>query len=71
MSPAWARTSARLTRMNCRMWGSSPVTVVIREDPQPSESAGSFRHQAMWEPSSPESRTFRLSYITARRISSL
>ena len=54
------------------MWGSSsPVTVVIREDPQPSEPAGSFRHQAMWEPSSPESRTFRLSYITARRISSL
>ena len=46
-------------------------TIAICDDPQPSESAGSFRHQAMWEPSSPESRTFRLSCITARRISSL
>ena len=45
---ASARTSACRTRTNCRMRGSSPVTIAIREDPQPSESAGSPMPQVMW-----------------------
>ena len=48
-------------RTNCRMWGSSPVTTATREDPQPSESAGSPMPQVMWEPSGPSRRTFKLS----------
>ena len=38
---AEARTRTCRTRTNCRIWGSSPVIIAIREDPQPSESAGS------------------------------
>ena len=36
VSPAWARTSACRTRMNCRMWGVSRLTIAICDDPQPS-----------------------------------
>ena len=42
---ASARTSACRTRTNCRMWGSRFVTVVIRDELQPSASTGSRRPQ--------------------------
>ena len=56
---ASARTSACRTRTNCRMWGSRFVTVVIRDELQPSASTGSRRPQVIEEPSGPSSRAFR------------
>ena len=42
------RGGVRTNASSCRMRGSSPVTIAIREDPQPSESAGSPMPQVMW-----------------------
>ena len=68
---ASARTSACRTRTNCRIWGSSPLTIAIRADPQPSEATGSRRPQVMEQPSGPSRRAFMLSWPPVRSSISL
>ena len=51
--------------------GSSPSTIAIREDPQPSEATGSRRPQVMEQPSGPSSRAFMLSWPPVRNSISL
>ena len=68
---ASARTSACRTQTNCRICGSSRVTILIREAVQPSESTGSRRPQAMEDPSGPSRRTFMLFWPPPRSSISL